>query len=98
MAAGGSYTTPGNFTNSGTMDVEQASSLTVAGNFDQQRHGGHQQPEPAAAAPIPSTVTGTLTNNTGANVTIGANNDTSDVANVGLLANSGTVPWAPARR
>ena len=33
VAAGGSYTTPGNFTNAGTMDVEQASSLTVAGNL-----------------------------------------------------------------
>jgi hypothetical protein len=37
------------------------------------------------------TVTGTLTNNTGGTVTIGANNDTSDVASVGLLSNAGTV-------
>ena len=36
-------------------------------------------------------MTGTLTNNTGGAVTIGDNNDTSDVANVGLLTNSGTV-------
>ena len=33
VAAGGSYTTPGDFSNPGTMDVEQASSLTVAGNL-----------------------------------------------------------------
>ena len=90
IAAGGSYSTPGNFTNAGTMDVEQASSLTVSGNLtntgtvatnNQNQQGGANT----------FTVTGTLTNSTGGKVTIGVDNDTSDVANVGLLANSGTV-------
>ena len=90
VAAGGSYTTPGDFSNSGTMDLEQGSALKVAGNLNNngivttngQNLGGGANT---------LTVTGTLANNTGDTVTLGANNDTSDVANVGLLANSGTV-------
>jgi hypothetical protein len=90
IAAGGSYSTPGSFTNAGTMDTEQGSSLTVSGNLSntgtvatnlQNLQGGANT----------FTVTGTLTNSTGATVSIGENSDTSDVANVGLLANSGTV-------
>ncbi len=90
VAAGGSYATPGNFTNAGTMDVEQASSLTVSGNLantgtvatnNQNGQGGANT----------FAVTGTLTNSTGGKITIGVNNHTSDVANIGLLANSGTV-------
>ncbi len=36
------------------------------------------------------TVTGTLTNNPGATVTLGAHGDTNDTASVGLLSNAGT--------
>jgi hypothetical protein len=90
VAAGGIYTTPGAFSNSGTMDLEQASALTVAGNLT---NGGtvatNNQNLQGGANTL--TVNGTLTNNSGANVTIGANNDTSDVANVGLLTNAGAV-------
>jgi hypothetical protein len=90
VVAGGSFTTSGAFTNSGTMDLEQASSLTVSGNLtnsgtvvtnNQNLQGGANNLD----------VTGTLTNNSLASVTIGVNNDTSDVASAGLLANAGTV-------
>ena len=72
------------------MDVEQASSLTVAGNLTNSGTVATNNQNLQGGANT-LTVTGTLTNNIGGNVTIGANNDTSDVANVGLLANSGTV-------
>jgi len=90
VAAGGSYTTPGNFANSGTMDVEQASSLTVAGNLTNSGTVATNNQNLGGGANT-LTVTGTLTNNASDTVTIGAHNDTSDIANVGLLANSGTV-------
>jgi hypothetical protein len=53
IAAGGSYSTPGNFSNAGTMDVEQASSLTVSGNLT---NTGTVAPtiRTCKAAPIPS--------------------------------------------
>ncbi len=90
VAAGGSFTTPGAFTNSGTMDVEQASSLTVSGNLTNNGTVATNNQNLAGGANS-ITVTGTLTNNAGANVTIGANNDTSDIANVALLSNAGMV-------
>jgi fibronectin-binding autotransporter adhesin len=90
IAAGGSYSTPGNFTNGGTMDTEQASSLTVTGNLANSGTVATNLQNLQGGANT-FAVTGTLTNNTGATVSIGENNDTSDVANVGLLANSGTV-------
>uniref|UniRef100_UPI0015D91763 beta strand repeat-containing protein n=1 Tax=Nevskia soli TaxID=418856 RepID=UPI0015D91763 len=37
------------------------------------------------------TITGTLTDNTGSSTNIGANNDTTDTASVGLLSNAGAV-------
>ena len=90
VAAGGSYTTAGAFTNSGTMDLEQASSLTVSGNLTNSGTVSTNNQNLQGGANT-LTVTGTLTNNATDTVTIGVNNDTSDVANVGLLANSGTV-------
>jgi hypothetical protein len=90
VAAGGSYTTPGSFINSGTMDLEQASTLKVSGNLTNSGAVDTNNQNLGGGANT-LTVTGTLTNNTGATVTIGANNDTADKANVGLLANSGTV-------
>ena len=90
VAANGSYTTPGSFTNSGTMDVEQSSTLKIAGNLN--NHGTvTTNGQNLGGGANTLTVSGTLTNNTGDTVSIGAHNDTSDVANVGLLANSGTV-------
>ena len=90
VAAGGSYTTPGNFSNSGTMDLEQASSLTVAGNLTNSGTVDTNNQDLGGGANT-LTVTGTLTNNPSDTVTIGAHNDTCDVANVGLLSNAGTV-------
>ena len=90
VAAGGSYTTPGSFGNSGTIDLEQGSSLTVAGNLNNNGAVDTNNQNLGGGANT-LTVTGTLTNNTNDTVTIGANSDTSDVANVGLLNNSGTV-------
>jgi hypothetical protein len=90
VAAGGSYTAPGNFSNSGTMDVEQASSLTVGGNLTNSGTVATNLQNLQGGANTLA-VTGTLTNNLGAIVTIGANNDTSDSAKVGLLSNAGTV-------
>ena len=90
VAAGGNFSTPGNFTNSGTMDLEQASVLTVSGNLTNSGTVATNNQNLQGGANT-LTVTGTLTNNTGASVTIGANNDTSDAAKVGLLTNAGTV-------
>ena len=90
VAAGGSYTTPGAFTNSGTMDLEQASSLTVSGTLTNNGAVDTNNQNLGGGANT-LTVTGTLNNQTGATVTVGANNDTADVASVGLLTNAGTV-------
>ncbi len=90
VGAGGSFTTAGAFTNSGTMDLEQASALTVSGNLTNSGTVATNSLNLGGGANT-LTVTGTLTNNTGDTVTVGANNDTTDTANVGQLANSGTV-------
>jgi hypothetical protein len=80
----------GTFTNSGMLDAEQGGTLTVNGGLI---NSGTLSTNNANLGGGPNTImiTGTLTNNTGAAVTIGANNDTSDTAGVGLLANAGTV-------
>jgi fibronectin-binding autotransporter adhesin len=112
LLAGGSYSTPGNFTNNGSMTVEQASLLTVSGNLT---NGGTGTVDLDLAGSLTVsgnvnnsgqlttnltgegggantlTVTGTLANNAGATVGIGENNNTSDVANVGQLSNAGAV-------
>ena len=85
-----SFTTAGAFSNSGTMDLENGGSLTVSGaltnNGTVSTNGSNQ-----GGAANTLTVTGTLTNNTSDTVGIGENNDTSDVASVGILTNSGAV-------
>jgi hypothetical protein len=90
VAGGGSFTTAGAFSNTGIADLEQASSLTISGNLTNSGTVATNNSNLQGGA-NKLTVTGTLTNNTGATVTIGANNDTSDTATVGLLANSGNV-------
>jgi hypothetical protein len=90
VANNASFTTAGAFSNSGTMDVENGGTLTVAGaltNNGTVSTNGNNQGGTANTL----TVTGTLTNGVGDTVAIGENNDTSDVANVGILTNSGTV-------
>jgi hypothetical protein len=87
---GASYTTAGAFANSGTLDLENGGTLKVAGaltNSGTVSTNGTNQGGSANTL----TVTGTLTNNTGGTVAIGENNDTSDIANVGILTNAATV-------
>ena len=74
------------------MDLEQASSLTVSGNLTNSGTVATNNQNLQGGANT-LTVTGTLTNNTGANVTIGANNDTSDMANVGCSPTRARSPW-----
>jgi len=71
----------------GIFTVAGGGNFTTTGAFT---NAGAIDVEQASAL----TVTGTLTNNSGANVTVGINNDTGDQASVGLLANSGTVTIA----
>ena len=90
VASAGSFTTPGAFTNAGTVDLEQASSLLVSGNLANSGTVSTNSQNLGGGANT-LTVTGTLTNSAGANVMIGDNNDTTDTASAGLLANSGAV-------
>jgi hypothetical protein len=87
---GASYTTAGAFANSGTLDLENGGTLTVAGALTNSGTVSTNGTNQAGAANT-LTVTGTLTNNTGATVAIGENNDTSDVASIGILTNSAAV-------
>ena len=80
----------GSFTNSGTLDLEKKGTLTVTGNLTNSRHAYHQQRQPRRRRQHHHGNRHT-DQNTGATVTIGANNDTTDTASVGLLANAGTV-------
>jgi hypothetical protein len=90
LTGGATFTTASNFTNSGTMDLEQGSSLTVTGNLTNSGTVTTNGTNLGGSANTLA-VTGTLTNNTGGSITIGANNDTTDVANVGTLSNSAPI-------
>jgi fibronectin-binding autotransporter adhesin len=90
LYGGGSFTTSGAFTNAGSIDLEKAGLLTVSGNLTNSGTVATNNLNLLGGANRLS-VTGTLTNNSGANVIIGANNNTSDRAGVGVLANAGTV-------
>jgi hypothetical protein len=87
LSAGDSFATASNFTNAGTVDLEQGSTFKVTGNLTNSRivttNGSNLRGKANTL-----TITGTLTNVTGGSVTIGANNDTADVANIGTLSNS----------
>ena len=93
IANGQTFTdTPGSgtLTNSGTLDLELDSNVTVSGNLTNsgalytnvrnQEVSGH---------PNTLTVTGTFTNNSGATTHIGYFGDTTDVMNVPTLVNNG---------
>ena len=93
VANGQTFTdTPGSgtLTNSGTLDLELDSNVTVSGNLTNsgalytnirnQEVSGH---------PNTLTVTGTFTNNSGATTHIGYFGDTTDVMNVPTLVNNG---------
>jgi gamma-glutamylcyclotransferase (GGCT)/AIG2-like uncharacterized protein YtfP len=93
IANGQTFTdTPGSgtLTNSGTLDLELDSNVTVSGNLTNsgalytnvrnQEISGH---------PNTLTVTGTFTNNSGATTHIGYFGDTTDVMNVATLVNNG---------
>ncbi len=74
----------------GIFDVERGSNVTVAGGLSNsgivETNGLNGQ-----IGPNTLTVAGTLTNNPGATVTVGAFNNTADTLNAGAIANSGTV-------
>jgi hypothetical protein len=91
LASGGTLDMQaGSFGNTSTIDLEQAGTLTMSGNLTNSGAITTNNSNLGGGANT-ITVTGTLTNNTGGTVTIGAHNDTSDVASVGLLSNAGTV-------
>ena len=74
----------------GLFDVDRASNVTVSGNLNnsgQVETNGTN----SAVGPNTLTVTGQLINNTGATITVGQFNDTSDSLSTGTLANSGVV-------
>ena len=84
----------GVFTNSGTMDAEKGGKLTVTGGLTNA--GTLSTNSANLGGSVNSiTVTGKLTNDTGATLTIGANNDTSDKATVGTLATRVRCTWIP---
>jgi hypothetical protein len=80
----------GVLTNSGTLDAESGGKLTVTGGLTNAGKLSTNASNLGGAANT-ITITGKLTNNTGATVTIGANNDTTDTATVGYMTNAGTV-------
>ena len=90
VVGGGNFATASNFTNAGTMDLEQGSVLTVTGNLTNTGTVTTNGSDLAGSANN-LTVTGTLTNSGTGQVTIGVNGNTADVANVGLLANSAPI-------
>src|SRR5580658_602797 len=90
VANGASYTTAGAFANAGTLDLENGGALKVAGTLTNTSTVSTNGTNQGGAANT-LTVTGALINSGSGVVEIGENNDTSDVANVGLLANSSTV-------
>ncbi len=90
VASNASFTTAGAFANSGTVDLENGGTLKVTGGLTNSGTVSTNGTNQGGAANT-LTVTGALTNNATDTVAIGENNNTSDVANVGVLANSGTV-------
>jgi ribosomal protein L24E len=76
--------------NTGDFDVERESTVKISGNLTNSgsfyTNQGNQ-----VVGPNNVTVTGTLTNNTGATTSVGNFGDTADVLNAGLLTNSGTL-------
>jgi fibronectin-binding autotransporter adhesin len=90
VANNASFTSAGAFANSGALDVENGGTLKVAGALTNSGTVSTNGTNQGGAANT-LTVAGRLTNSGSGAVEIGENNDTSDVANVGLLANSGTV-------
>ena len=87
---GNTLTVNGSMTTSNFLDLDRGSKLIVTGNLTNsgQLFTNNQNGVTAANT---ITVTGTFTNSAGGNTQIGQFNDTSDVMNVGMLVNSGTL-------
>jgi hypothetical protein len=83
----------GTLTNSGILDLEEQSSMTVSGNLTNsgivESNGRNQQSIGHTTNTL--TVTGTFTNNSGATTNVGNFTDTTDVMNFGTLVNNGRV-------
>jgi hypothetical protein len=86
--------TPGSGTltvsSTGVLDVERASNVTVSGNLTNSGNVETNGRNGLVGANT-LTVTGTLNNNSGATVTVGAFNNLGDAVKAGLLSNSGSV-------
>ena len=92
VTGGASFTTSGAFSNSGIMDLEKGGQLTISGDLTNGGTVSTNNANNQGAANV-LTVTGSYvsTNGAAASLIIGANNDTSDRASIGLLNNGGTV-------
>jgi hypothetical protein len=89
--------TPGSGTltiaNTGTFDVQRHSTVTVSGNLTNSGtvSTNRQNTVTTVVGPNTLTVTGALTNNAGATVSLGNFDDTTDVLNTATLANKGLI-------
>ena len=79
----------GTLTNSGTLDLELASNVTVSGNLTNSGALYSNVRNQGSGKTNTLTVTGTFTNNSGATTHIGYFGDTTDVMNVAMLVNNG---------
>ena len=90
FAAGSTLTAGANSTNSGLIDLEQASHLSITGNLSNSGTVETNRFNEGGGANI-FTLSGTFTNSASGQFIVGNVNNTSDVANVGSLSNSGYV-------
>jgi hypothetical protein len=79
----------GTLTNSGTLDLEEASTMTISGNLTNSGTIYTNVRNQSTGKTETLTVTGTFTNNSGATTHIGYFGDTTDVLNVATLVNNG---------
>jgi fibronectin-binding autotransporter adhesin len=79
----------GTLTNSGTLDLEEASTMTISGNLTNSGSIYTNVRNQSTGKTETLTVTGTFTNNSGATTHIGYFGDTTDVMNVATLVNNG---------
>ncbi len=90
FANGSTVTAGANSTNFGLIDLEQASKLSITGNLSNSGMVETNRSNGTGGANI-LTVTGAFTNSATGQFIVGNFDDTTDVANVGTLSNSGFV-------
>jgi fibronectin-binding autotransporter adhesin len=79
----------GTLTNSGTLDLEEGSNVTVSGNLTNSGTLETNIRNQGSGKTNTLTVTGTFTNSSVATTRVGYYNDTTDVMNVATLVNNG---------